>query len=126
MSQIAEQLADPTGWLVLAGGGLQACAHLFKNQLVLRLVLLAGTMHYIAYYFVASEQPLWPAIIASAALTVGALIGLLRMFVSPPRAGYDGEAAHYAGAPVATQPPSETAADAAADSSGVLHIRPNH
>ncbi len=85
MSIISAQLSDPVSWLVLAGGGLQATAHLFKNQIVLRLVLLAGTLHYIAYYFAASAQPLWPAIMATATLAIGAVIGLYRALTSPPK-----------------------------------------
>ncbi len=78
MSLIVQQLADPAAWLVLAGGGLQASAHLFKNQIVLRMVLLAGSVHYIAYYFAVSDHPLWPAILATTAITMGCIFGLAR------------------------------------------------
>ncbi|MDA8870089.1 hypothetical protein N9H93_01695 [Rhizobiaceae bacterium] len=82
----AATLNDPATLLVLGGAGLQTGAHVFRNQFVLRIMLLAGTCLYIAYYFVATPDPLWPAIIASAAIATTSVFGLIRTVVLHIRA----------------------------------------
>ncbi|MEM5541148.1 hypothetical protein WNY61_00225 [Sulfitobacter sp. AS92] len=79
MTEMLDQLNDPVGWLVLAGAALQACACLFTNQLILRSMLFAGSVHYVAYYTVAAQTPLWPAILGTSAIALGNAIGFIRV-----------------------------------------------
>lgn len=79
MTDILNQMSDPVGWLVLAGAALQATACLFTNQLVLRTMLFAGSVHYVAYYAAATETPLWPAIFGTSAIALGNGIGFVRV-----------------------------------------------
>ena len=67
-------------FLVLAAAGMFVLGYLIINQILLRTMLLIGTMLYIWYYAVVDETPLWPAIWASAATGTANLIGLLSLF----------------------------------------------
>lgn len=61
---------------VIAAAGSYVVGYLIINQVVLRLLVLLGTVFYIVYYAVVSVDPLWTAIWTSAALLVANLIGL--------------------------------------------------
>ncbi|WP_135507606.1 Crp/Fnr family transcriptional regulator [Roseovarius aestuariivivens] len=67
-------------FLVLAAAGMFVLGYLIINQIMLRTMLLIGTMLYIWYYAVVDETPLWPAIWASAATGTANVIGLLSLF----------------------------------------------
>ena len=49
---------------------------LFRDQVILRLLVLSGTALYIAYYYLHPTEPLWDAIFASVAIGVANVIGL--------------------------------------------------
>lgn len=66
--------------LVLAAAGMFVLGYLIINQVVLRTMLLIGTVLYIWYYAVVDETPLWPAIWASTATGIANLLGLLSLF----------------------------------------------
>lgn len=71
-----------TGYLVhLAMLGYVA-GFLFKDQVVLRLLVLGGTFFYIAYYYFHPSEPLWGAIFASLMIIAANLIGLMRLIYS--------------------------------------------
>ncbi len=67
-------------FLVLAAGGMFVLGYLIINQMMLRIMLLLGTVLYIWYYAVFDTTPLWPAIWASLATGVANLIGLVSLF----------------------------------------------
>jgi membrane protein implicated in regulation of membrane protease activity len=79
MADILLQFNDPVGWLVLAGAALQAGACIFTNQLVLRAMLLTGSVHYLAYYSAVADTPLWPAITGTSVMALANAIGMLRV-----------------------------------------------
>lgn len=79
MTELLDQFQNPVGWLVLAGAALQAAACVFTNQVVLRVMLFAGSVHYLAYYTVAAETPLWPAIVGTSEISLANAIGFLRV-----------------------------------------------
>ncbi len=56
--------------LVHLAGLLQVTGYLSKNQLVLRLLLLSGTILYIAYYLLAGPSPQWHPIVWSSVFLV--------------------------------------------------------
>lgn len=62
--------------LVLAAGLSFVLAFLIINQVMLRIILLVGTVLYIWYYAVAAEAPLWMAIWVSVANLGANIIGL--------------------------------------------------
>ena len=62
--------------LVLAAAGMFVLGYLILNQILLRIMLLIGTVLYIWYYAVVDSSPLWPAIWASCATGTANLIGL--------------------------------------------------
>jgi hypothetical protein len=51
---------------------------MFAHQIALRVFLLAGTSLYLIYYFVAADDPLWPAIFGTGCIGVTSVYGLLR------------------------------------------------
>ena len=67
-------------YLVLAAAGMFVLGYLIINQVILRTMLLIGTVLYIWYYAVVDETPLWPAIWASTATGTANLIGLFSLF----------------------------------------------
>lgn len=62
--------------LVLVAGGLHILGYLVIHQVVLRLLLLAGTGVYIVYYMTAAATPLWAAIYMSLGMGAANLVGL--------------------------------------------------
>lgn len=69
-------LAD---YVVLAAAGMFVLGYLIINQVILRLMLLIGTILYIWYYGIADDTPLWPAIWASVATGTANILGLLSL-----------------------------------------------
>lgn len=65
--------------LVVTAAGMFVLGYLIINQVILRVMLLVGTLLYIWYYFVVAQSPLWPAIWASAATGLANLVGLLQL-----------------------------------------------
>lgn len=55
---------------------------MFKSQIILRLLVLAATVFYIAYYYYHPEEPLWGAIYGSLLIMAANLIGLGRLMYS--------------------------------------------
>ena len=52
---------------------------LFKNQLILRLLVFVSSFIYIAYYYIYPETPLWGAIIGSCLIILANLIGTISL-----------------------------------------------
>jgi len=65
----------PSFWVALAGG-LFTLGYLIIHQVMLRLVMLAGSFCYIVYYATAADEPLWGAIYGSILMITANLIGL--------------------------------------------------
>lgn len=55
---------------------------LFKSQITLRLLVLAASLFYIAYYYYHPAEPLWGAIWGSLLIIIANLIGLGRLMYS--------------------------------------------
>lgn len=70
----------PPEWIILAAGGFFTLGYLIINQVILRLMILSGTMLYIWYYAVVADTPLWAAIYTSVAMGVANMIGLSSLF----------------------------------------------
>ncbi|MEO0545136.1 MAG: cyclic nucleotide-binding domain-containing protein [Pseudomonadota bacterium] len=68
-------------FLVLAAGGMFVLGYLIINQMVLRIMLLIGTILYIWYYAIFDTSPLWPAIWASMATGIANLVGLFSLVI---------------------------------------------
>ena len=68
--------ATPTVYYVHAAMLCYAGGFLFRSQIKLRLLVLAGTALYIAYYWWHPAVPLWDAIFASLVIGVANLVGL--------------------------------------------------
>ena len=69
------QVFSPDVLIILAGGSF-VVGYLTINQVILRLLLLFGSVIYIAYYATAAEEPLWEAIWLSLLMIAANLIGL--------------------------------------------------
>jgi hypothetical protein len=74
-----------SGLLIFIAAALQSAAYIFTNQLGLRILLLCGTLLYLTYYFVATETPLWSAIIANSAVCLTSIYGLIRVLLDQSR-----------------------------------------
>lgn len=72
--------------LVFAAGISFVLAFLIINQVVLRIILLIGTLLYIWYYAVAADAPLWMAIWVSVANLIANMIGLTVLLGAKSRA----------------------------------------
>ena len=53
------------GWLIYLGTALLLIAYAIRDELKLRLLIVASTYVYIAYYYFVPSPPLWEAIITS-------------------------------------------------------------
>lgn len=71
--------------LVLGAGISFVLAFLIINQVILRIILLIGTVLYIWYYAVAAEAPLWMAIWVSIANLGANVIGLAMLLGAKSR-----------------------------------------
>jgi hypothetical protein len=63
-------------FLVLAAAFTYVLGYLVINQVMLRTIILVGTVLYIGYYATAADEPLWMAIWTSVAVLVANCIGL--------------------------------------------------
>lgn len=66
------------GTVVICAAALQTVAYVFANQITLRLFLLAGTFMYLLYYYIAADDPLWPAIFGTFCIAMTSIFGLTR------------------------------------------------
>lgn len=64
------------GFLVYAAGAFYVLGLLIINQVVLRLMVLAGTGLYLVYYSTVAAQPLWEAIYISLLIGMANILGL--------------------------------------------------
>lgn len=78
-------LAWNAGMLVHAAALLQVFGFLNRNQLVLRGLVLAGSLVYTAYYYLFPEVPLWGAMFWSTGLAAANLIGIVRVILDRRR-----------------------------------------
>ncbi|QFT75931.1 Crp/Fnr family transcriptional regulator [Erythrobacter sp. THAF29] len=60
---------DPK-WLIHIGAGLLLIAYAVRDELRLRILIIAATFIYIAYYYYVPEPPLWDAIVTSVLMVV--------------------------------------------------------
>ena len=81
MENILELLVQPAS-LVIGAGACYVLGLLFKNQVILRLLILIGTAFYIWYYYIAAEEPLWDAIITSMLIGAANVIGFINLLIS--------------------------------------------
>lgn len=81
MGNLLELLAQP-GSLVIGAGACYVLGLLFKNQLVLRALILLGTGLYICYYYLAADEPLWNAIYTSVLIGIANIIGFINLLIS--------------------------------------------
>ena len=77
---MVEWLLQPDVLIYLAGGSF-VLGYLIINQVILRTMVLIGTLIYILYYATVADQPLWGAIYTSVAMGLANLIGLGLLFV---------------------------------------------
>ena len=70
----------PPETIVLLAGAAFTLAYLIINQVVLRVIILAGTALYIWYNWVVADAPLWTAIYTSMTMGAANLIGLGSLF----------------------------------------------
>lgn len=73
------------GNLVYLAGAFYIMGLAITNQIILRLLILAGTGVYIIYYSVISESPLWPAIYVSMLIGLANLSGLTNLIARRSR-----------------------------------------
>ncbi len=73
-------LFSPT-FLVTLAGVLYALGYLFINQMVLRILVMAGSLSYIAYYYTAADEPLWDAIAITLLLMTANAIGMTNLLL---------------------------------------------
>lgn len=76
--------------LIICAVGTYVLGFLFRDQLVLRALVVAGSVFYAVYYWIAGPAPLWDAIIGSILIGLSALQGMLhlsfsRLALSVPR-----------------------------------------
>ncbi len=65
--------------LIHAGAAIYILAFLIRDEMILRLMVLAGTVLYILYYYMFPDQPLWDAIVTSVILIGANLVVLGRI-----------------------------------------------
>lgn len=81
MNLVSEIVTD-TGYLVHVAMLGYVAGFLFRDQIILRLLVLVGTVFYITYYYLHPAEPLWGAIYASLAIMTANAIGLIRLLYS--------------------------------------------
>ncbi len=73
-------LLTPAVYVTLASA-LFTVGYLIINQVYLRLVMMAGSFCYIAYYATAADTPLWGAIYGSILMILTNIIGLCALYL---------------------------------------------
>lgn len=81
MGNIVELITQPSS-LVLGAGACYVLGLLFKNQIILRVLILMGTALYIGYYYIAADEPLWGAIYTSVLIGIANIIGFINLLIS--------------------------------------------
>ncbi|MEP3628521.1 MAG: cyclic nucleotide-binding domain-containing protein [Hyphomicrobiales bacterium] len=81
MEDILGLFAQP-GSLVIGAGACYVLGLLFKNQIILRILILIGTGLYIGYYYLAAAEPLWGAIYTSVLIGIANIIGFINLLIS--------------------------------------------
>lgn len=71
--------------LIILAAGTYVLGYLVINQVVLRALILAGTVFYILYYATVAETPLWGAIYTSLAILIANLIGVSLLLMQRAR-----------------------------------------
>lgn len=67
--------------LIFTAGALYTLGYLIINQVILRLMIGAGSLAYIGYYFTVAEAPLWGAIAATGLILTANAIGLASLLL---------------------------------------------
>lgn len=83
----------PEVWVFLASASF-IFGYLIIHQVVLRLMMMAGSAFYIVYYFLVGDAPLWGAIYGSILMICTNIIGLCTLYlrnanISVPKASED-------------------------------------
>ena len=81
MDALSQLVAAPISALVYVAMSFYALGFVFKRQVVLRLLVIAGSAFYILYYYFQGEAPLWDAIVATIMIVTANLVGLLRLWL---------------------------------------------
>ena len=81
MTDLIDTIWDTETLVILAILGY-VLGFVLKSQIILRLLVLAATVFYIAYYYYHPEEPLWGAIYGSLLIIAANLIGLARLLYS--------------------------------------------
>lgn len=71
--------------LAYVAGGFYIAGLAITNQIALRLLLMAGTVTYVAYYATVSDSPLWEAIYVSLLIGAANLGGLTSLLIRQSR-----------------------------------------
>ena len=87
-----------TSLLVYLAVACYAVGFVFKKQTLLRLFVIGGSCHYLAYYYFHPETPLWDAMIGTLVIAGANVIGLCRLGVDalPGRIRAEDRAVHEA------------------------------
>jgi len=67
--------------LIALAGGLFTLGYLIINQMLLRIMILAGSLAYIAYYWTVADAPLWGAIYTTCIMMAANLIGMASLLL---------------------------------------------
>lgn len=70
----------PSIWITIAGT-LFTLGYLIINQVILRLMILAGSLAYLAYYLTAADEPLWSAMVTTGVMMLANVIGLSALYL---------------------------------------------
>jgi hypothetical protein len=71
--------------LVYSAGALYIFGLVIVNQMVLRILVLAGTAIYVAYYWTVADTPLWEAIYISFLIGLANIIGIFLLMARRSR-----------------------------------------
>jgi hypothetical protein len=64
---------------------LQIVGFLMRDQVTLRLLVLAGSAFYVLYYVIVADTPLWDAIVGTSLIAAANLVGLVALLLSRAR-----------------------------------------
>jgi len=78
-------LLDTTTLIAAVAVTLQILGFLLRDQVSLRLLVLAGSAFYVLYYLVVADRPLWDAIVGTTAIAAANLLGLMALLLSRAR-----------------------------------------
>ncbi|MFO7854929.1 MAG: cyclic nucleotide-binding domain-containing protein [Paracoccaceae bacterium] len=78
-------MLETTTLIAAVAVALQIVGFLLRDQVSLRLLVLAGSGFYVLYYLIAAERPLWDAIVGTSAIAAANLFGLVALLLSRAR-----------------------------------------